>query len=212
MPAVRRRMVTRAAGAIAILLSSVSARGHAPPPSLPHDGAGAVAPPAGYPVKYFDVLVEGQALRMAYRDVSPEAATEAPVVVLMHCKNFSGFYWEPVIRRLVAGGFRVVAPDQIGFGSSSKPNIHYTFHALAELTAGLLDHLGVRRSYVVGHSMGGMLAIRFALMYPERTLKLVLEDPIGLEDYRPIVPYTSVDAQFRDELGATYAARVKEAA
>lgn len=57
----------------------------------------------------------------------------------------------------------------------------------------LLDALGVARASVVGHSMGGMLAARFATQYPDRTEKLVLVNPIGLDDYRRLVPYLGVD-------------------
>jgi len=77
---------------------------------------------------------------------------------------------------------------------------------MAAQTAALLDHLNVRRAVVVGHSMGGMLAVRFARNYPERTAKLVLEDPIGLEDYRMKVPPTPTEEQFRQELEKTPAA------
>jgi pimeloyl-ACP methyl ester carboxylesterase len=180
---------------------------HAQTPGQPasSQSASGAVDETGYRTKYFDVQVEGQPLRMAYRDEMPDKPVDLPPVVLLHGKNFSGLYWEPTIRELVASGRRVIAPDQIGFGASSKPNVHYTFHLLARLTAQLLDQIGVHRAVVVGHSMGGMLATRFALLYPERVLGLVLEDPIGLEDYRTIVPYTPVDEQFRQELAATYA-------
>ncbi len=56
---------------------------------------------------------------------------------------------------------------------------------------------------MVGHSMGGMLAVRFALMFPERTTHLVLENPIGLEDYRDKVPYRTIDEWYRGQLGQT---------
>ena len=98
----------------------------------------------------------------------------------------------------------MVAPDQIGFGKSSKPHAYqFTFQALAENTRGLLDHLGVGRVHVVGHSMGGMLGTRFALMFPDRTDRLVLVNPIGLEDWKTVVPYRTVDEFFADELEAT---------
>jgi pimeloyl-ACP methyl ester carboxylesterase len=171
----------------------------------PHPSASASVAESGYGIKYFDVQVEGQPLRMAYRDEMPDRPSDLPPVVLLHGTNFSGLYWESTIRELVASGRRVIAPDQIGFGASSKPNVHYTFHLLARLTAQLLDQIGVLRAVLVGHSMGGMLATRFALLYPERVLGLVLENPIGLEDYRTIVPYTPIDEQFRLELAATSA-------
>jgi pimeloyl-ACP methyl ester carboxylesterase len=147
--------------------------------------------------------MEGQDLKMAYMDVKPGGVGNGKSVLLMHGKNFAGVYWKDTITFLTNNGFRVIVPDQIGFGKSSKPNIHYSFHALAANTKKLLDTLKITEVTVVGHSMGGMLASRFALMYPETATGLVLENPIGLEDYRQFVPYVSVDEQYRNELKAT---------
>jgi pimeloyl-ACP methyl ester carboxylesterase len=167
---------------------------------------GAQEPPkAAYPISFFSLQIERQDLRMAYRDVKPTSAPNGKTVLLLHGKNFSGFYWERVIRLLASRGFRVVAPDQIGFGLSSRPNIHYSLHQMAANTKALLDHLGIERVTVVGHSMGGMLATRFTLLYPGTVEKLVLEDPVGLEDYRTFVPYASVEELYKSELNATYA-------
>ncbi len=105
---------------------------------------------------------------------------------------------------LTRAGYRVVAPDQIGWGKSAKPNVHYSFHLLAANNKKLLDRLGVKKVHVIGHSMGGMLAVRFALMYPETVDKLILENPIGLEDYRAFVPYQSTEELMKQELAATY--------
>jgi pimeloyl-ACP methyl ester carboxylesterase len=66
-----------------------------------------------------------------------------------------------------------------------------------------VDSLGITQVAVVGHSMGGMLATRFTLMYPETVTHLILENPIGLEDYRIYVPYTSIEEAYRNELNAT---------
>ena len=146
-----------------------------------------------FPVRQLPLKLEGQNLRMAYMDVPATAKANGRTVVLLHGKNFFGAYWRETIKALTAAGFRVVVPDQIGFGKSDKPDLHYSFHQLARNTKHLLDTLGVQRAVVVGHSMGGMLATRFALQYPEATEKLVLENPIGLEDYRVGVPFQSVD-------------------
>ncbi|BCS54400.1 alpha/beta fold hydrolase [Geobacter sp. SVR] len=156
-----------------------------------------------YPVQYLPLSMEGQDLRMAYMDIHPQSTWNGKTVLLLHGKNFFGAYWKDTIAFLADKGYRVVVPDQIGFGKSSKPNIHYSFHALAANTRKLLDKLDIREVMVVGHSMGGMLATRFALMYPETATGLVLENPIGLEDYRRIVPYIGVDDQYQSELNAT---------
>ncbi|MEI6305215.1 MAG: alpha/beta hydrolase [Deltaproteobacteria bacterium] len=156
-----------------------------------------------YPVNYLPLMAEGQDFRMAYMDVQPVAGGNGKTVLLLHGKNFSGVYWKDTITILVSNGYRVVVPDQIGFGKSSKPNLHYSFHSLAANTKKLLDKLNVKEVTVVGHSMGGMLATRFALLYPETASRLVLENPIGLEDYRQFVPYVSVDDQYQSELKVT---------
>lgn len=155
------------------------------------------------PVRYYQFRSQDQELRMAFMLAEPEHGN-GRTVVLLHGKNFTAAYWEPTIRRLVEAGFRVVAPDQIGFGKSSKPHAYqFTFQALADNTRGLLDHLGIGRVALVGHSMGGMLATRFALMYPDRTEALALVDPIGLEDWKTMVPYRTIDQFYADELKAT---------
>ena len=136
-------------------------------------------------------------------DVQPQGGGNGKTVLLLHGKNFFGAYWRDAIEFLTKNGYRVIVPDQIGFGKSSKPNIHYSIHGLATNIKKLLDTLGVKEVAVIGHSMGGMLATRFALMYPETATRLVLENPIGLEDYRRFVPYVSVDEQYRNELNAT---------
>lgn len=141
-----------------------------------------------YPVQYFDLTIEGQALRMAYMDVAPTADANGKTVVLLHGKSFMGDYWAGPIRMLAAKGYRVVVPDQLGFGKSAKPDIRYSFDLLAANTKTLLDHLGIKQAAIVGHSFGGMLATYFARDYPDVTKVLVLENPIGLEDYRSAIP------------------------
>ena len=156
-----------------------------------------------FEVRYHALRSQEQALRMAYLDVAP-AEARGETVLLLHGKNFSAAYWADTIRALTAAGHRVIAPDQIGFGKSSKPaRYQFSFHQLATDTAALLDALGVERVAVVGHSMGGMLATRFALMFPERTTRLVLVNPIGLEDWQRHVPYAPIDRVYDKELAQT---------
>jgi pimeloyl-ACP methyl ester carboxylesterase len=145
-----------------------------------------------FPVKTLPLKLEGQALRMAYMDVPAAGKANGRTVLLLHGKNFFGAYWRETIKVLTGAGFRVLVPDQLGFGKSDKPELHYSFHQLAANTKHLLDTLGVGRAVVVGHSMGGMLATRFALLYPAATEQLVLENPIGLEDYRVGVPFQPI--------------------
>ncbi|RZK40842.1 MAG: alpha/beta hydrolase [Pedobacter sp.] len=161
-----------------------------------------------YPIQFLNIKTEGQDLRMAYMDVAPASAANGRTVMLFHGKNFGGYYWTDVIKALRDAGYRVIVPDQIGFGKSSKPYIHYSFHQMADWNRQLLDSLKIQRSIVLGHSMGGMLATRFALSFPERTEKLLLENPIGLEDYRTFVPYVTTEKQYQTEL-STNAERIK---
>ncbi len=155
-----------------------------------------------YPVSFINLQSEGQDFRMAYMDVKPEKPN-GQSIILFHGKNFAGYYWTDVIKALSAKGYRVIVPDQVGFGKSSKPFIHYSFHLLARFNKQLLDTLGIQKVTVIGHSMGGMLATRFTLLYPGATTKLLLEDPIGLEDYRTFVPYISTEEQYKTELKTT---------
>lgn len=156
-----------------------------------------------YEVRYFSLTVENQPVKMSYMDESPKASN-GKTIVLLHGKNFNGFYWKDVIAALVAKGYRVIVPDQLGWGKSDKPNIHYSFHLLASTTKELLNSLKIDRVTVIGHSMGGMLASRFTLLYPKTVEKLVLENPIGLEDYKTFVPYQPLETLYSKEKSATY--------
>lgn len=160
--------------------------------------------PYPFAVKELALNSQQQSLQMAYMDVRPGSAN-GQTVLLLHGKNFSGAYWHDTITALSNAGYRVVVPDQIGFGKSSKPKaFQYSFHTLADHTRQLLDHLQVEQVSVVGHSMGGMLATRFALMFPERTSSLSLVNPIGLEDWqRKGVPWQSVNDWYKGDLGKT---------
>lgn len=159
--------------------------------------------PYPYPVEFLPLTIEGENVRMAYMDVPPSSAGNGRTIVLMHGKNFYGSYWENTIKALTAAGYRVIVPDQIGFGKSAKPDIHYSFDLLAANTANLLDSLQIEKVAVLGHSMGGMLAVRFARNYPERTTHLVLENAIGLEDYRFKVPPQTTERLVEAQLKQT---------
>lgn len=156
-----------------------------------------------FPVQTLTFQLESQPVKMAYMDVKA-TRPNGKVVVLLHGKNFNGYYWKSVIPWLTGRGYRVIVPDQVGWGKSSRPNIHYSFHRLAANTKHLLNTLNIKKVIVIGHSMGGMLATRFALLYPESVERLVLENPIGLEDYKTFVPYQPLETLYKKEREATY--------
>lgn len=145
-----------------------------------------------YPVHLLPVVNNGEQLSMAYMDVAP-VQPNGRTVVLLHGRNFPSSYWAPVIKMLNEAGYRVVVPDQIGFGKSSKPAGDLHFDTLARNTIALLDYLKIDKADVVAHSLGGMLGVRIARAYPDRVVHLVLTAPIGLEDYRLYVPPTPTE-------------------
>ena len=191
-----------APAALAILLAS-SAIARAEP--LPTYGVRLEGFDYPYPVKTFAFDSQAQPLEMAYLDVAP-TMPNGRAVVLLHGKNFCAATWESAIAALAGAGYRVVVPDQVGFCKSSKPpRYQYSFGQLAANTHDLLARLGIPRAVIVGHSMGGMLAARYALQYPEATERLVLVNPIGLEDWKAEgVPWRSIDAWNAREMKTSF--------
>jgi pimeloyl-ACP methyl ester carboxylesterase len=163
-----------------------------------------------WPVQHYEFVSQGGSLHIAYMDVKP-ATPNGRAIILLHGKNYVAATWQTSITVLGEAGYRVIAPDQIGFGKSTKPaHYQYTFQQLAGNTHGLLASLGIGRVTVVGHSTGGMLGVRYALMYPDNVDQLALVDPIGLEDWKAKgVPWQSVDALYQQELQTT-ADRIRE--
>src|ERR1700733_1958735 len=161
-------------------------------------GIGLEGFPYPYPVSLLPLVNDGEQLRMAYMDVAP-AQPNGRTVVLLHGRNFPSSYWAPVIKTLNDKGYRVVVPDQIGFGKSSKPSGELHFDNLARNTIALLDHLQIPKADIVAHSLGGMLAVRIARAYPDRVNHLLLAAPIGLEDYRMYVPPTPTEKILESE-------------
>ncbi|RYX84609.1 alpha/beta hydrolase [bacterium] len=166
------------------------------------------------PVRFLALQNGGQDVRMAYQDAPPTVNAKRvkmnrTPVLLLHGKNFGGYYWANVIDGLNRAGYRVIVPDQIGFGKSSKPDINYSFDMLADNTAKLLDTIKVPKVIIVGHSMGGMLATRFSRRFPNRVEKLVLENPIGLEDYGAATGRIPLERLYSAELGDTDATKIR---
>lgn len=153
--------------------------------------------------QYMSFQSQGQTLSMAYlykRPIVPNGKT----ILLLHGKNFNSDYWIKTIHYLAEKGYSVIAPDQVGFGWSSQPQSYqFSLQQLALNTKFLLDSLQLRNVIIIGHSMGGMLAARFALLYPQHCSRLILENPIGLEDWKLTVPYSSVDTETNKELHKT---------
>jgi pimeloyl-ACP methyl ester carboxylesterase len=191
-----------------IFLAAVSAVVFLALPSMSADAAEPVArEPFGiglegfaypHPVSTLPLVNDGEQVRMAYMDVAP-AQPNGRTVVLLHGRNFPSSYWTPVIKTLNDAGYRVVVPDQIGFGKSSKPSAELHFDTLARNTIALLDHLQITKAEIVAHSLGGMLGVRLARAYPDRVAHLLLTAPIGLEDYRFYVPPTPTEKILENE-------------
>ena len=160
--------------------------------------------PYPYPVSYLPLTLYGQDVRIAFMDVAPAGRANGHTVILFHGNNFAGFYFGNVIEALRKAGFRVIAPDQIGYGRSSKPIIPYNFHDMARNTSLILQSLKIDKAMIVGHSMGGMLAARFATQFPGVTERLVLYNPIGLVDGRFDRPWDSTDDSYKRTLASTY--------
>ncbi|MDJ0622821.1 MAG: alpha/beta hydrolase [Desulfocapsaceae bacterium] len=155
--------------------------------------------PYPYPVKVFNIKSQNQALEMNYMYL--KARKGFATFLLLHGKNFSGAYWESTASYLNDKGYGVLIPDQIGFGKSSKPPYYqYSIPQLAHNTMELISSVGLDSVVVMGHSMGGMIAARFALMYPTTTKRLILLNPIGLEDYLKYVKYKDVNFFYELEL------------
>jgi pimeloyl-ACP methyl ester carboxylesterase len=192
------------------VLAAAPIRAQQPPPPL----KGAATPPADarpvsisledlpypHPVSYLPLTVYGQDVRMAYMDVPPSGTPNGRTIVLMHGMNFFGEAWGPTIEVFRKEGYRVIVPDQIGFGRSSKPDIPYTLNDMARNTRAVLEKAGVKQAVILGHSMGGMVATRFALFYPDVATHLVIENQIGLEDARLRRPWGGFDASFKSSM------------
>jgi len=197
------------ASVVLIASSTVAAqRGSAPVPTPTDVRPGSINSedaPYPYPSAFFSLTIQGQDLRMSYMDVAPSGPANGHTVVLLHGNNFGGFYFGGPAEALRKEGFRVIIPDQIGYGRSSKPTtIPYNFNQWARNTKLLLETLKIEKAMIVGHSMGAMLAARFATQYPAVTERLVLYNPIGLTDGRFDRPLGDVDDAYRSNLNQTY--------
>ena len=192
--------------ALAALLAAAPAVGQTAAPVQPAYGAELEGFAYPYPVERFRFPSQRQEVSMALMDVAPTGPAKGRTVVLLHGKNFCAATWEATIAALADAGYRVIAPDQVGFCASTKPERYqFSFGQLAANTHALLAARGVERATIIGHSMGGMLAARYALMFPQATERLVLVNPLGLEDWQAEgVPYANPDQNMQGELRTDY--------
>ncbi len=142
-----------------------------------------------YPVDFLNLKNFGQDVRIAYMDVAPTGSANGRTAIFLHGGSYYGWYWKAQIEALTNEGYRVIVKDRLGWGKSSKPILHYSMSLHASNTAVLLEHLGVSEAAVIGHSIGGQMATRFAFHYPEMTTHLVTVNQIGLTDKRAGRPY-----------------------
>ncbi|KAJ5916827.1 hypothetical protein N7504_000842 [Penicillium tannophilum] len=156
-----------------------------------------------WPVKLFKFYNQHQHLEMAFMDVPADRHHDKnKTAVLLHGGNFCSVTWSDTARQLSAKGYRVILPDDIGFCKSSKPQGYsYNVQQQAENINSLLTALGIDEVTVIGHSMGGMIAARYGLMYADTIKQLFLVDPLGLEDWvAKGVPYLAIDETYESQV------------
>ena len=137
-----------------------------------------------FPVHFLKLRRFDQDMNMAYMDIAPTGPVNGQTIFWQHGMNFYSEAYTPTIKALAAEGFRVIAVDRIGYGKSSKPVIPYNFNFVAANMKALLDELNVDEVAAVGHSMGGMVVSRFAMLYPDVASHVVMVNQIGLTDQR----------------------------
>jgi pimeloyl-ACP methyl ester carboxylesterase len=196
-----------------VLVTAVAARAQEPPAAPPADwgpmSINLEDVPYPHPVSYFQFTLEGEDVRMAYMDVAPSGAPNGKSVILLHGMNFFAEAWTATIDLLRKEGYRVIAIDQIGYGRSSKPILHYTISTHASNTKKLLDHLNIKVTDIVTHSMGGMVGSRFAASYPEMVGNLAMINQIGLTDARSTRPWRDTSEVYKASLARDYAEIVR---
>jgi 4,5:9,10-diseco-3-hydroxy-5,9,17-trioxoandrosta-1(10),2-diene-4-oate hydrolase len=139
------------------------------------------APPAEFEVT--SRFAEAAGMRLHYHEAGPDVPPDGSPVVMLHGGGPGASAWSNFGTNLpvFAGRFRTLMVDQPGFGHSDKPTVtgnYFTF--AADTLAALLDELGIDRVHLVGNSLGGGTAMRFALSFPERADRMVLMAPGGL--------------------------------
>lgn len=136
--------------------------------------------PTAQPIERCEIELHGQ--RYSYC-----TAGSGSLVVLLHGIAASSATWQDVIPRLL-GQHAVIAPDLLGHGKSAKSSGDYSLGTYANLVRDLLEALGQNRCTIVGHSLGGGVAMQFSYQFPERCERLVLVSAGGLgREVHPIL-------------------------
>ena len=133
----------------------------------------------GVQVHHRYATVDGH--RLFYREAGRK---DAPALVLLHGFPTSSFMFRDLIPRL-ADRYRVIAPDHLGFGLSDTPSVEefdYTFDALADLTEGLLDQLGLTRYAIYVQDYGAPIGWRLALRRPQAITAIVTQNGNGYDE------------------------------
>jgi pimeloyl-ACP methyl ester carboxylesterase len=206
------RLTTIALTATVVAIAAPAAA-QEPPPTPPADwgpmSINLEDVPYPHPVSSMSFTLEGQDVRMAYMDVAPLGTPNGKNVILLHGMNFFAEAWTSTIAILRKEGYRVVAIDQIGYGRSSKPILHYSISTHASNTKRLLDHLDIKVTDIVTHSMGGMVGSRFAASYPAMVRNLAMINQIGLTDARSTRPWRETAEVYKSALARDYPEIVK---
>jgi pimeloyl-ACP methyl ester carboxylesterase len=127
-----------------------------------------------HPQNSWFAMIDG--MRVHYQDFGKE---HDPPIVMIHGFTASNFIWSDVVKPIASNGYRVIAPDLIGYGFSDKPRkFDYTIDSQARMIVRLLDALGIEKAILVGSSYGAAIAATISLDYPDRVERLILVDAV----------------------------------
>jgi haloalkane dehalogenase len=136
---------------------------------------------------YATLGAEHGGVRMHYLDEGPR---DAPVVLCLHGEPSWSYLYRKMVRPLVAGGLRVVAPDLVGFGRSDKPaaRTDYTFQRHVDWVAAFLDATGLRDLTLVCQDWGGLIGLRLVGEQPDRFARVVASNTFLPTGDHPLPP------------------------
>lgn len=147
--------------------------------------AGCAAPRTGLTFHEVDYGVPTKVVSVDGIDVAyTDTGRGGPAILLVHGLGSNLLVWRKTVDAL-ARDHRVVAIDLPGYGRSSKKNYPYSMAFFADVVDRVIARLGLDRPVVIGHSMGGQIAMTHALRFPKRSRALVLAAPAGFETFEP---------------------------